>query len=122
MATELSSASAASNARLLLAFAMRSSNPAQEFGSLVSTLLNPGAPSEDVQASAGGHAGSVESAAAQEAGPAAPSNGLQASQLLLADALVRSCRHLLPAFPMVQPSVVTSKSLCKSMPMIWRTS
>lgn len=88
MGTELSSASAASNARLLLAFALRSSSPAQEIGSLVSTLLKPRALSEGVQASAGRHAGSEEPAPAQEADPAAPSSGLQASQLLLADALV----------------------------------
>ena len=90
MAAELDSASAASNARLLLAFAMRSSHPAQEFGSLVSTLLGAQAPAAAVPASAAGHAGSTDPAAAQEAQAAAvaPSSKSHASQLLLADALV----------------------------------
>ncbi|KAK9844274.1 hypothetical protein WJX74_000343 [Apatococcus lobatus] len=92
MATELNSASAASNARLLLAFAMRSSDPAREFGSLVGTLLRCQAPAAAMEASAEGHAGSREPAAAQEASPAdvAPNSRPHASQLLLAHALVEA--------------------------------
>ena len=94
MTAKLDSASAASNARLLLALVMRSSNPVTEFGSLISALLRQASSAAPDAANADPKASPAETV---NGSPDVTSNGsaaddtnssLEASRFLLMDALV----------------------------------
>ena len=87
MASELDSASAAAHARLLLAFVMRSSQPAEELGRLLASLLGQSRPAES-DAADESSSGSAQGAVAPA--PDISHSDLMPSRFLVASALVRN--------------------------------